>query len=285
VLTLGRLLYYGKSRRRLKSVLATAVLILFMLISFLPIFWAVLMSLKTRVDALSMPPKWVFSPTLQNYRTVWRDSQFLSYAKDSLVIAIISTSLGMALGVPAAYALARYRIRGQNVILMSILSARMMPPVAFVIPFFVIFTRLSLRDTFAAVIIMHLSFILGFVIWMMRSYFRDIPKEMEEAALVDGCNEWQAFLKVMLPVAAPGLATSAVFAFIFSWNEFLYAMVLTTVRVKTLPLGLYQWVAYEEIMWGELTASAVLAMIPVMVFYLFVQKAMVRGLTMGAVKG
>jgi len=252
---------------------------------FLPILWAVLMSLKTQVDALAMPPKWFFVPTLQNYLTVWADGRFADYARNSLIIAGASTSIGMFLGVPAAYALARYRFKGQKGVLLGILSTRMMPPVAFVIPFFIFFTSVSLRDTHMAVIIMHVSFILGFVIWMMRSYFRDIPRELEEAAKVDGCNDYQAFFRVVLPIAGPGLATSAIFAFIFSWNEFLYAMVLTTLNAKTLPLGIYNWIAYEEIMWGELTAAAVIAMIPVVIFYFFIQRAFVRGLTMGAVKG
>lgn len=265
--------------------LATAALLLFVAVFFLPVIWAILMSFKTRVDALAMPPKWVFTPTFEHYRTVWGDGQFLAYAKNSLIVAVLSTSFGLLLGVPAAYVLARYRVPGQKTLLLGILATRMMPPVAFVIPFFLIFTRLSLNDTYTSLIIMYLTFILGFVMWMMRSYFRDIPKELEEAAQVDGCNEVQAFLRVILPISAPGLATSAIFSFIFSWNEFLYAMVLTTVKAKTLPLGVYNWVAYEEIMWGELTATAVIAMLPVVVFYFFVQRALVRGLTMGAVKG
>ena len=276
------------SRRRpldLGSLVGTVTLLIFMVAFFLPIAWAVLMSLKTQVDALSMPPKWWFVPTLENYLTVWQDGRFATYARNSVVIAVSATGIGMILGVPAAYALARFRVRGQKAILLGILSTRMMPPVAFVIPFFILFTRLSLRDTPQAVIIMHVSFILGFVIWMMRSYFRDVPRELEEAARVDGCNDYQAFWRVVLPIATPGLATSAIFAFIFSWNEFLYAMVLTTMKAKTLPLGIYNWIAYEEIMWGELTAAAVIAMIPVVIFYFFIQRAFVRGLTMGAVKG
>lgn len=271
--------------RRLLPRLATLALILLTLLFFLPIGWAVLMSLKSKPDIISMPPKWFFVPTLEHYRTVWSDSRFFHYAQNSLVIAGTSTLVGLLLGVPAGYALARNRFRGNRLLLLGILSTRMMPPVAFVIPFFIVFTVLQLRDTQLAVIIMHLTFIMGFVIWMMRSYFKDIPRELEEAAAVDGCTPLQAFLRIVLPLGAPGIATSAILAFIFSWNEFLYALVLTTVRAKTLPLGIYNWVAYEEIMWGELTATAVITLIPVVIVYAFVQKALVRGMTMGAVKG
>lgn len=270
---------------RALPILSTVTLLLFTLAFLLPILWAVLMSLKTKVDILSMPPKWIFTPTLANYKAVWGDGRFFMYAKNSLVIAGVSTLVGLVLGVPAGYTLARHRFKGNKFLLLSILSTRMMPPVAFVIPFFIVFTRMHLRDTQLSVIIMHLTFIMGFVIWMMRSYFKDIPVELEEAASVDGCSPLQTFLKIVLPLAAPGVATSAILAFVFSWNEFLYALVLTTVRAKTLPLGVYNWVAYEEIMWGELTATSVIAMIPVVIFYFFVQKALVRGLTMGAVKG
>lgn len=270
---------------RLVGWIATLALLAIALAFLAPIIWAVMMSLKTRVDALAMPPKWLFIPTLDNYKAVWSDGGLLVNAKNSLIVALASTSIGMLLGVPAAYILSRIRFKGNRFVLLTILATRMIPPVAFIIPFFVVFTRVGLKDTVAGLVIMYLTIILGFVIWMMRSYFVDIPREIEEAALVDGCNRWQTFGLVVIPLSLPGLATSAIFSFIYSWNEFLYAMVLTNRNAKTLPLGIFNWVSYEEIKWGELTASAVLAMLPVIIFYFFVQRALVRGLTMGAVKG
>ena len=250
-----------------------------------PILWTAMMSLKTRVDALSMPPKWLFVPTFQHYATVWNEGSLLTYAGNSLIVALASTAFGLVLGVPAGYALARMEFRGQRVLLLGILSTRMIPPVAFIIPFFLIFTAVGLKDTYTALVIVYLTIILGFVIWMMRSYFLEIPRELEEAAVIDGCSRWGVFLRIVLPLSIPGLATSAIFSFVFSWNEFLYAMVLTARHAKTLPLGIYNWVSYEEVRWGELTAAAMFAMLPVIIFYFFVQKALVRGLTMGAVKG
>lgn len=271
--------------RKWGAIANTTILILITTAFLLPIVWAILMSFKTRVDALAMPPKWFFTPTMSNYKAVWGDGRFLGYTVNSLIIALSSTGIGIVLGVPAAYILARQKFKGQKPLLLGILATRMIPPVATIIPFFIIFTSLGLNDTRFSVIVLHLTIILGYVIWMMRSYFMDIPREIEEAALVDGCSSWQTFIRVVLPISTPGLATSAIFSFLFSWNEFLYSMVLTTVNAKTVPLGVYNWVAYEEIMWGELTATAIIAMIPVIIFYGFVQKALVRGLTMGAVKG
>lgn len=244
-----------------------------------------MMSIKQTVDALAMPPVWIFKPTLDNYKSVWGDGRFLKYGLNSLLIALSATFIGVALATPAAYIFARYKPRGTKVMLFGILSTRMIPQVTFMIPFFILFSRIRILDTYPAIIIMHLTIILGFVIWLMRSYFLDLPLELEEAALVDGCTRFQAFIRVVLPIAAPGLATSAIFAFIYSWNEFMYALIVTGTKTKTIPLGVYNWVAWEEVHWGELTSTAILALIPVVIFYFFVQKALVRGLTMGAVKG
>jgi multiple sugar transport system permease protein len=263
----------------------TLALVVIATIFIFPIAWTIAMSLKTRVDALSFPPTFLFTPTFENYRAVWSDGSILGFAWNSLVVATSATSLGMALGVPAGYALARVDFPGRRVILLSILSTRMVPPIASIIPLFIVFSSLGLKDTYTALVILHLTVILGFVIWMMRSYFLDIPREIEEAAMIDGCGAWGVFWRIVIPVSLPGLATSAIFSFIYSWNEFLYAMIVTSRHAKTLPLGIYSWVSYEEVRWGELTAAAVLAMVPVFIFYLFVQRALVRGLTMGAVKG
>ncbi len=274
-----------KARRAWLDLLTTLVLIVIALAFLFPIIWTVMMSLKETVDALAMPPVWLFKPTFKNYLSVWGDGRFLQYGINSLIVALSATLIGVALATPAAYIFARYKPRGQQYLLFGILSTRMIPQVTFMIPFFIVFSRLRILDTYPAIIIMHLTIILGFVIWMMRSYFLEIPVELEEAAMIDGCSHFQAFVRVILPLAAPGLATSAIFSFIYSWNEFLYAMVVTGTNTKTIPLGVYNWVGWEEVHWGELTSTAVLAMIPVVIFYFFIQKALVRGLTMGAMKG
>lgn len=252
-----------------------------------PLVWTVLVSFKTQVDALSYPPKIFSKITFQNYSEVWENSHFLQYCKNSIIIAVSATSIGLLLGTPAAYVLARkqYRPKGSQFFLLGVLSTRVVPQITFMIPFFIFFRKLHLIDTHISVIVMHLTIILGFGIWMMRSYFQDIPYDLEEAALIDGCGYFSAFSKIILPLAGPGLATTAIFSFNYSWNEFLYALILTGLNTKTVPLGVYNWVSYEEINWGGLTATAILALIPILIFYSFVQKGLVRGMTMGAVKG
>jgi multiple sugar transport system permease protein len=278
-----------KSPGEKKAVFVLRSLIIWLLVAIylFPLVWTFLLSLKTQVDALSYPPKFFSRLTGQNYYEVWVTSHFVQYCLNSIIIAVSATVIGLALGTPAAYILSRkqYSPPGAKFLLYGVLSTRVVPQITFMIPFFIFFRRLRLIDTHVSVVIMHLTIILGFGIWMMRSYFKDIPFELEESALMDGCTYFGAFWKIVLPLAGPGLATTAIFSFNYSWNEFLYALILTGLRTKTVPLGVYNWVSYEEINWGGLTATAVLALVPILVFYSIVQKGLVRGMTMGAVKG
>ena len=274
-----------KLKRLLAQTTKSVVMMIVALAYVFPIYWALTMSLKRPVDSMAMPPKWFFIPTFQNYVTVWLESDFLRYCFNSFAIAVMAMTIGLILAIPAAYILARYRPKGDKFLLFAVLSTRIVPQITFIIPFFIFFRRLHLTDTYISVVIMHLTIILGFGIWMMRSFFLEIPLELEEAALIDGCTYSAAFLRVILPLTGPGIATTAIFSFNYSWNEFLYALVLTGLRTKTLPLGVYNWVGYEEIQWGELTATAILAIIPIVIFYSLLQKRLVSGLTMGALKG
>lgn len=271
----------------LKKTIATILIGMFTVIYMFPMVWTFLFSFKTKKDALAYPPKIFSSFTFKNYMEVWTGSEFLVYTKNSLIIAISACVIGMLLAIPAAYILSRpaYRPKGSKYILLGVLSTRIVPQITFMIPFFIIFRKLHLIDTHISIVIMHLTIILGFGIWMMRSYFMDIPYDLEQSALIDGCTYFQAFTKIIIPLAGPGISTTAIFSFNYSWNEFLYALILTGAKTKTLPLGVYNWVSYESIDWGGLTATAVLALIPIVIFYCFVQKGLVRGMTMGAVKG
>ncbi|QQO10170.1 carbohydrate ABC transporter permease [Breznakiella homolactica] len=273
--------------RRFLYILRTLIIWVFVFIYLFPLIWTILLSFKTQVDALSYPPKFFSKLTAQNYYEVWNNSNFLQYCLNSIIIAVSATVIGLLLGTPAAYILSRrqYSPKGSKFLLFGVLSTRVVPQITFMIPFFIFFRRLRLIDTHISIIIMHLTIILGFGIWMMRSYFQDIPFELEESALIDGCSYFGAFRRIVLPLAGPGLATTAIFSFNYSWNEFLYALILTGIKTKTVPLGVYNWVSYEEINWGGLTATAVLALVPILIFYSIVQKGLVRGMTMGAVKG
>ncbi len=280
-------LYSLNARHRRHKIVRTILMTAFVLVYMFPLVWTVLMSFKTKVDALAYPPVLFSRLTLSNYAMVWNNSDFLKYCFNSVVIAVASMAIGMLLAVPAAYILSRkyYRPKGSSLMLMGVLSTRIVPQITFIIPFFILFRKLHLTDTHISLVIMHLTIILGFGIWMMRSYFLDIPFELEESGLIDGCTYFGAFWHIIIPISAPGIATTAIFSFNYSWNEFLYALILTGRKTKTLPLGVYGWVSYESIDWGGLTATAVLALIPIVVFYCFVQKGLVRGMTMGAVKG
>lgn len=280
----------NNNHRHKKTIATVAVSILVWAFAFMylfPLLWTLSLSLKSQVDALSYPPKFLSVPTFSNYVKVWRESDFLKYCLNSLIIALSATCIGLTLATPAAYVLSRkqYKPQGSKFMLFGVLSTRVVPQITFMIPFFIFFRKLHLIDTHISVIVMHLTIILGFGIWMMRSYFQEIPYDLEESALIDGCTYFSAFRRIILPLAAPGIATTAIFSFNYSWNEFLYALILTGKNTKTVPLGVYNWVGYEEINWGGLTATAILALVPILIFYSFVQKGLVRGLTMGAIKG
>ncbi len=250
----------------------------------LPPFLLVLTSIKTELDALSFPPKWIFQPTLQNYSEIFDTSPLAAYGVNSLIVASLNTAICLVIGSLAAYGLARFRFKGSEDLAFWFLSVRMMPPVAGIIPIYILMKNLRLLDTVWCLIIAYLTFNLPFVIWMLKGFFEEIPREIEESALIDGCSEFGVYLKIALPLIAPGLAATAILAFIFSWNEFLFALILTGTKAVTLPVGIIGFMKETGINWGYMTAGGVLALIPVLLFVMFVQRHLVKGLTMGALK-
>ncbi len=243
-----------------------------------------LTSIKTELDALSFPPKWIFKPTLENYTEIFEFSPFTRYLVNSLIVAAFNTGVVLILGSLAAYSLARFRFKGADNIAFWILSIRMMPPVAAIIPFYIIMRNLRLLDTPWSLVIIYLTFNLPFAVWMMKSFFQEIPREIEENALVDGCSVFGAFRTIALPLVAPGLAATGILTFIFSWNEFLFALILTGSKAVTLPVGITGYIKETGINWGYMTAGGALALVPVIVFTILAQKHLVKGLTMGALK-
>lgn len=276
------------SRRWLKRVLPiveTAILLIFVLIYLYPIIWQVTTAFKTQSDALAMPPKWIFTPTFENFANVLFERQMGRFFLNSVIIAVGSSVLAVIIGAMAAYALGRFQFKGKRDIAFWILSTRMAPPVAVIIPIFILYRNyLKLYNTYFGMILIYLVFNLPFAVWMLRGFFAEIPRDIEDAALVDGCSRWQAFWRVLLPMVAPGLAATAIFCIIVSWNEFLFALILTADKTKTLPVAITTFVSGMEIQWGELTASGTVVMIPLLIFALAVQRHLVRGLTLGAVK-
>jgi multiple sugar transport system permease protein len=258
-------------------------------ITIFPVYWLAVNSFKLDIDIFAVPPVWFeFSPTLKHYDAAFIGQPFLIYALNSLIIAVTTTIVSLVFGTMAGYALARFDYPGRWRYQISfwILSTRMMPPIVTIIPLFIFFNFFGLLNTKLAVVVAYTAFNLPFVTWMMKSYFQDLPPELEEAAMVDGDTRWGAFLHVALPLARPGLAATAIFSLILAWNEFLLALILTqTERSMTLPVGISGRVTQYTTHWGEISAAGFLASVPIIIFALIVQRHLVRGLSFGAVKG
>jgi multiple sugar transport system permease protein len=260
-----------------------------LLITLFPVYWIASNSFKYDIDIFAIPPEWYpANPTLKHYRAAFIERPFLQYALNSLIIAVSTTAISVVIGTLAGYALARFQYPGRwrHQISFWILSTRMMPPIVTIIPLYLAFNHLNMLNTKPAVVIAYTAFNLPFATWMMKSYFQDLPVELEEAAIVDGDTRWGAFLRVALPLARPGLAATAIFCLIISWNEFLLALILTlTERSQTLPIGIAGRVTQYHTYWGEISAAGFFSCIPIMIFAFIVQKHLVRGLSFGAVKG
>lgn len=259
--------------------------IAFLAFSLFPIVLIFLTSLKTDVQIFAVPPVWIFQPTIQNYKDAFAGawSQF-PFLLNSLLVTVVSTAVAVTLGACAAYGLARFRFKGNQDLAFWILSTRMAPPIAFIVPMFVLIKKFGLLDTAWALIIMYTGMNLSFVVWILRGFFLEIPRELEESALVDGYTRFQVFTKIALPLAKPGLAAVAVFSAIFTWNEFLFALILTQQTAKTIPVGITGFSTAMGIRWGQFMAVGFVAILPILVFTFFLQKYLVRGLTFGAVK-
>ncbi|HXG95222.1 MAG TPA: carbohydrate ABC transporter permease [Blastocatellia bacterium] len=282
--------YPRRARRlRLAPVARYALLVIAVIISIAPVYWMVTISLKTEIEQMSPSPEWInFTPTFVHYQSALFGRSFGQYFITSATVAALSTTCAMVVGTLAAYGLARFELRARlnRRLSMWILSTRMLPPILSAVPLFLMMRDLSLLDTLASLVIVYMAMNLPFVVWMMRGFFQELPREMEEAAMVDGDTRMGALRRVIIPLVAPGLAATAVFCLIASWNEFLFALVLTqTDAAATLPVGIAGLVTQYEIKWGIMSAAGIMAMIPILVFAIAVQRYLVRGLSLGAVKG
>jgi multiple sugar transport system permease protein len=270
--------------RAWRGVIIAAVLAM-VVIALTPYLWMLSTSFKGRLDALSYKPVWTLKPAFEHYHDVFVDKQYLPLVWNSVFIAVGTTILSLAIGVPAAYVFARSRFRGKEDLFFFFLTTRMAPAISVVVPMYLLFNKLHLLDTKLVVVLAHSTFNLSLVVWMMRGFFADIPPQMDEAAQLDGHTRAGAFARVLLPLAAPGIAATAVLCFIMSWNEFLYAFILASFDSRTLTVGIPGLVTPHGTLWGQVAAVAVVATLPIIVFTAVVQRHLVRGLTFGAVKG
>jgi multiple sugar transport system permease protein len=250
------------------------------IIAVFPMLWVVATSLKEPGDVFRMPPKLFFSPTLSNYHAVF-SSEFPQYFLHSVVVSIGTVSLSLLIGVPAAYSLSRSKMKRKKDIDFFLLSTRMAPPIAFVVPFYILWSKLHLVDTYLGLIVIYLLFTIAFVVWMMRASFDSVPRQLDEAAMVDGCTKWGAFFRVALPSARLSLVATVILSLLLTWNEFFYALIMTSFNTETMPVAVPGYIGVARINWGELCAAGTIIVTPVLVFAMFVQKFLMTGLVGG----
>ncbi|MGZ8771189.1 MAG: carbohydrate ABC transporter permease [Aeromicrobium sp.] len=259
-----------------------AMLILVVLVFLAPLAWMLLASLKTNVDIYNVSKSFIFTPTLENYENVLGRNNYLSFIFNSFWVAFASTVLSLLIGIPAAYSMSRFSMRRSSLV---VLMARIIPGVSLLVPWYYVFSNLQMVGGYEVLVISHMFVALPLIVYIMISFFDSMPIELEEQGQVDGLTPIGAFIRITLPLSVPGVATAGILSFIFSWNNFMFALVLSGANTKTLPVAIFNFVAYASIDWGGLMAAAVVVTVPIMVIALFTQKYIVSGLTAGATKG
>lgn len=274
----------------LKVILSILLLLIMLGFYLFPLYWMAATALKTRAQIFTMPPVFIFEPTFKNFQDVFIsnrtgvDTKFGFFFQMSIIISLLSTFFSVTIGTMAAYSLSRFKIKGKGDLMFFILSTRMLPPIATLVPLYLLYINVGLSDTIHGMVLLYTMFNLGFTVWMMKSFIDEIPMEYEEAALVDGYTRFETFMKIVLPQAATGIATSAVFSLIASWNEFMFGSILTSRYARTVPPAVSVTLGIEGYEWGRIAATAFLFVLPVLVFTFLVRKSLLRGLTFGAIK-
>ena len=273
------------NRMTLGSLFHALGLLVVLAFALFPFYWMVSSSFKDQTDLLASPPVWLFTPTLANYEAIFADQNVTNAILNSLIVATSTTALSVVLGTPAAYALARFEFRGKADLWFWFISNRMVSPIVLALPVYMLSRQVGLLNTYLVLILVYLTFCLPIVVWICTDQFRSIPRDLEQSARLEGATQFDIFWRIYLPLGIPGVAVSAIFAFIFSWNELLYALVLITSQgLKTAPVIATNFMSGYELPWGKIMATGTLIVLPVTVFALVVSRHMVRGLTMGATK-
>jgi len=267
---------------RAYKVFRVAALIGVVLFLVAPLFWMLLASFKTNVDIYDTGKSFFFTPTGENYANVLQRNNYFVFIFNSFWVAFVSTALSLVLGVPAAYAMSRFTMHRSALV---VLMARVIPGVSLLVPWYYVFSNLKMVGGFEVLILSHMFVALPLIVYIMMSYFDSLPLELEESAQVDGLTPIGAFRRITLPLSVSGIATAGILSFIFSWNNFMFALVLSGSKTKTLPVAIFDFVSYASIDWGGLMAAATVVTIPIMIIALFTQKYIVSGLTAGATKG
>lgn len=274
--------YRAPATVKIIPVLRYLAVILVALAFTFPFLWMILASLKAQTDIMDPSKILSFNLTWDNYLNVFNQYAFFPFMLNSFWVALASTVLSLVFGLPAAYAIARFHMHGMGLLL---LAARIVPGITFLIPWFILFSQVHLVGSYTSLILSHMLVGMPFVTWVMISFYEGLPVELEEAAQVDGSTAIGAFFRVALPLSMPGIITGSILAFIFSWNNFMFSLVLANERTRTLPMAIFSFISYASIDWGGLMAAAVIITIPVLIITLFVQRYVISGLTAGATKG
>ncbi|GGL44796.1 ABC transporter permease [Halarchaeum grantii] len=277
------LLESRQTRDRIKEAVRHLVLLCWTVAVLFPLYWIASMSLKPPSEALQLPPNWLFLPTVYNYLQLFGEPSFVSALGNSILMVSASVLLVLLLGVPGAYVLSRYDVPKKQDVLIWILSSRMLPPIAVVIPFFVIFRTFNLYDTRIGMVFMYLTINISLVVWVMKAFFDGIPVSLEEAAMTDGATRFQAFRKVILPSALPGIISVAIISFIFAWIEMLFSLILTNQRAVTVSMQVFKFIGSRSIEWSMLAAASVIVILPNLLFVVFVNRYLASGLSFGVV--
>lgn len=275
-----------KKNRILSGVGTYVILVLMAVLVLIPILWMVSTSIKIEAETITIPPKWIPEhPTLDSYQRLWTEYPFLTYFKNSIIISLGAVLLSVGFSCLAGYGVTRFRFRGKQSFLSFLLITQMFPSIMLLIPYYKVLDTYGLKDSLLGMILVYISFTVPFCSWMMVGFFKTIPLELDEAAIIDGCSRWKAFYKIILPMTLPGISSSAIYAFITAWNEYMFAQVLiNSPGLKTVPLGIAELNGYYKILWNDMMAASVIASLPLVILFLFLQKYFISGLTAGAVK-
>lgn len=269
--------------RRVRSGLLFALALAVFSVYLFPYIWMVLTGFRQPVDTLAMPPRFIFTPTLEGFTQLFQTANFQFYLINSVVVSVTSTLAVILIAAPAAYGLTHLPIKGRS-FLFGIIIARMVPGITIVVPMYMLAVKFGQLDTYQILILIYVAVNLPLAIWLMRSFFRDVHPGIREAAIIDGCSEWQVFWKIMVPLTSTGMVATGVFVFIAAWNEFLFALVLTNSKAATAPLAMLGFRTQWGVLWGQIGAASLLVSTPVLLFSIAMQKYLLRGLTMGSVK-
>jgi multiple sugar transport system permease protein len=272
----------ASTRKKINSIVILIILCIYLLIVIFPYFWTFLASIKDAA-AINHPLDFNFTPTLVNWNAVIH-AGIPRQALNSLIIGAITVSVCLIAGAPAAYAFSRYNVGGSKA-RFFVLLAQMLPPATLIIPLYLLMYQVQLTNSIIKVVIAHLTVLLPLVTWFLIGFFDEVPRDLEDAALVDGCSHWQTLLKILIPIVRPGLGAAALFAFVLSWNDMFYALLLTSVKARTLPVGIAGYWTFRGVEMGQMSAAIVLAIVPMIALSFFVQRFMLRGMARGAVKG